>query len=76
VTVEDAVGAQFSADITAFAKPTFERIRRTRHTAQYFDPSAPPLEREDAEWAISVSTAAVEGTVRQLESNPPGRFSE
>jgi len=24
-------------------KPTFERLRRARHSAQYFDPSAPPL---------------------------------
>jgi hypothetical protein len=40
VSVEDAVSAQFGAAIEAFAKPTFERFRRTRHTAQYFDPSA------------------------------------
>lgn len=40
MTVEDAVSAQFAADIPAFAKPTFERFRRTRHSAQYFDPAA------------------------------------
>ena len=40
VTVEDAVSAQFAADIPAFVKPTFERLRRTRHSAQYFDPDA------------------------------------
>lgn len=38
--VEDAVPAQFSASISVFAKPIFERLRRTRHTAQYFDPAA------------------------------------
>ena len=35
MTVEDAVSAQFVADIPAFAKATFERFRRTRHSAQY-----------------------------------------
>jgi hypothetical protein len=44
MTVEDAVAAQFGTDIPAFAKPTFERLRRTRHTAQYFDPAAAPLQ--------------------------------
>jgi hypothetical protein len=29
MSVEDAVSAQFAADIPAFAKPTFERLRRT-----------------------------------------------
>jgi len=38
VTVEDAVSAQFAGHIEQFAKPTFERLRRTRHAAQYFDP--------------------------------------
>jgi hypothetical protein len=61
VTVEDAVGAQFSDQITAFTKPTFERLRRTRHRAQYFDPSAPPIEHDDAKWAVEVATRAVQG---------------
>ena len=52
VTVEDAVSAQFGGHIDHFAKPTFERLRRTRHSAQYFDPSAPPLGVADAEWAL------------------------
>ena len=43
MAVEDAVSAQFGAEISAFTKPTFERLRRARHSAQYFDPSAPPL---------------------------------
>ena len=43
MTVEDAVSAQFALDIPAFAKPTFERFRRTRHSAQYFDPDAAPI---------------------------------
>jgi uncharacterized protein (UPF0332 family) len=37
MAVEDAVSAQFADEIPAFAKPTFERFRRTRHTAQYFE---------------------------------------
>ncbi len=42
MAVEDAVSAQFRAEIPAFAKPTFERFRRARHSAQYFDPSGQP----------------------------------
>src|ERR1700691_4764595 len=33
MTVEDAVSAQFRDDIPPSAKPTFERFRRTRHSA-------------------------------------------
>ena len=43
MAVEDAVSAQFAAEIPAFAKSIFERLRRTPHTAQYFDPSAAPI---------------------------------
>ena len=43
MAVEDAVSAQFGAEIPAFTKPTFERLRRSRHAAQYFDPSTAPL---------------------------------
>jgi hypothetical protein len=38
-----AVSAQFAVEIPVFAKPIFERLRRTRHTAHYFDPSAAPI---------------------------------
>src|SRR5215210_1990687 len=61
MTVEDAISAQFADRITGYAKATFERFRKTRHTAQYFDPSAPPLDRADAEWALDVSRAAIDG---------------
>jgi hypothetical protein len=74
VTVEDAVSAQFSGDIASFAKPTFERMRRTRHTAQYFDPSAPPITDEDALWAIEKATAATTGTRSLCAATPPERF--
>ena len=63
--VQDAVSAQFSADIPAFAKPAFEQLRRTRHTAQYFDPAAPPLTESDAAWAIEKADSAV-SAVRAL----------
>jgi hypothetical protein len=52
MAVEDAVSAQFREDIPVFAKPTFERLRRARHSAQYFGPSAAPLTEADARWAI------------------------
>jgi uncharacterized protein (UPF0332 family) len=74
MTVEDAVAAQFGDRITQYAKPTFERIRKTRHTAQYFDPSAPPLEPADAEWALEVSRAAVDAVGELLRAGSLDRF--
>lgn len=76
VTVEDAVSAQFADRISSFAKPTFERMRRTRHTAQYFDPSAAPIAQGDAEWAISTSQLAVKDTEELLSSTPLDRFTD
>lgn len=69
------MSAQFAAGIPAFAKPTFERLRRTRHTAQYFDPSAAPITKADAAWAISKATGALAGVKALLAGSPPGRFS-
>jgi hypothetical protein len=74
MTVEDAVSAQFAADIPAFAKPTFERLRRTRHAAQYFDPSAPSITKADASWAIGKATEALAGVKMLLAGSPPERF--
>lgn len=74
VTVEDAVSAQFAADIPAFAKPAFERFRRTRHSAQYFDPDAAPITKADASWAIEKATAALSGVKALLAASPPDRF--
>lgn len=74
VTVEDAVSAQFVGHVEQFAKPTFERLRRTRHSAQYFDPSASPLAVADAEWALEKSSGAVAGVRALLAVDPPGRF--
>lgn len=70
MTVEDAVSAQFAADIPAFAKPTFERFRRTRHSAQYFDPDAAPITNADAAWAMDKATAAL-GGAKRLITTPP-----
>jgi hypothetical protein len=74
MAVEDAVSAQFAADIPAFAKSAFERLRRTGHTAQYFDPSAPPITEPDASWAIGKATAAASGVKALLAGSPPDRF--
>jgi hypothetical protein len=71
----DAVSAQFAADIPAFVKPTFERLRRTRHSVQYFDPSAAPISRPDAEWAIEKAGAAVSGVRALLHTEALGRFA-
>lgn len=75
MAVEDAVSAQFAADIPAFAKPTFERFRRARHSAQYFDPSAAPLTAADASWAIETAREALSAAKALLAASPPERFS-
>lgn len=41
MAVEDAVSARFGGHIPVFAKPAFERLRRTRHSAQYSTPLPP-----------------------------------
>lgn len=74
VTVEDAISAQFTNEVDAFAKPTFERFRRTRHVAQYFDPDAPELTVDDASWAITTGRSAIDGTRRISETSNLGRF--
>lgn len=74
MTVEDAVSAQFAENIPAFAKPTFERFRRTRHSAQYFDPKAVPITRPDASWAIEKATAALSGVRALLADSAPDQF--
>jgi hypothetical protein len=74
MAVEDAVAAQFSTEIPAFAKSTFERFRRTRHAAQYFDPSAAPLTTSDAAWAIEKATEALLAVKALLAASPPERF--
>lgn len=61
MAVEDAVSAQFATEVQAFAKQTFERLRRTRHTVQYFDPSAAPITEADAGWAIEKAADALSG---------------
>ena len=67
--------AQFGGHIEQFAKPTFERLRRTRHAAQYFDPSAPPIGVADAEWALEKGSGAVAGVKKLLAVDPPDRFN-
>ena len=69
------MSAQFAAEIPAFAKPAFERLRRTRHTAQYFDPSAAPITEPDAAWAIEKAAAAVSGVKALLAATAPERFA-
>lgn len=75
VTVEDAVSAQFAEDIRAFAKPTFEQMRRTRHSVQYFDPDAAPVTKSDAQWAIDKAAEAISGASALLSKHLLGRFA-
>jgi len=74
MAVDDAVSAQFGTEIPAFAKPTFERFRRARHAAQYFDPSVAPLIASDAEWAIGKAQEALSGVKALLAASPAERF--
>jgi len=75
VTVEDAVSAQFAGDIPAFAKPTFEQLRRTRHSVQYFDPHAAPVGSSDAQWAIDKASEALSGAEALLSKQVLDRFA-
>ena len=67
-TVEDAISSQFAGQVPAFAKPTFERFRRTRHSAQYSDPDAPEVTDDDAKWAIRTARSALGGVRRISEA--------
>ena len=74
VTVEDAIGAQYSKQIPGFAKPTFERLRRTRHSAQYFDPSGAEISSDDAAWALATARAVVAAVGQLLATDPPDLY--
>ena len=74
-TVEDAISGQYAKLIPGFAKPTFERLRRTRHAAQYFDPSSAEISADDSVWALVTSRAVVEAVERLLATDPPEVFS-
>ena len=71
ITVEDAVSSQFGSQIRCFAKPTFERLRRTRHAAQYFDPTSADISADDSAWALSTARSAVADVAKLLSEDPP-----
>ena len=75
MTVEDAISGQYSSAIASFAKPTFERFRRTRHAAQYFDPSVPEISEDDAHWALSTAHRVVDAVREVLATDAPPLFS-
>lgn len=74
--VEDTVSAQFSDEIPSFAKPTFERLRRTRNAAQYFDPDVPEIVEADASWAIETATAAIDDVRGLLSDSRLDRYRQ
>ena len=74
MTVEDTISAQYAKQIPGFAKPTFERLRRTRHSAQYFDPSSAEINADDSAWALSTARTVVEAVGRLLAADPPDLF--
>ena len=74
MTVEDAISAQDADQIPGLAKPTFERLRRTRHSAQYFDPSGAEISAHDSAWALSTARSVVEAVEGLLAADPPDLF--
>jgi hypothetical protein len=74
LAVEDAVSSQFAEQIETFAKPTFDRFRRQRHAAQYFDPGQPEVTEADARWAIDLANDALLEVRRLSESSDLGPF--
>ena len=74
MTVEGAISAQYAKQIPGLAKPTFERLRRTRHSAQYFDPSSAEISAEDSAWALSTARTVVEAVGGLLAADPPDLF--
>ena len=74
MTVEDAISAQYAKQVPGLAKPTFERLRRTRHSAQYFDPSSAEISAEDSAWALSTARVVVETVEGLLAVDPPDLF--
>ena len=75
MTVEDAINAQYAKTVPGFAKPTFERLRRTRHAAQYFDPSSAEISADDSAWAMSMAQTVVDAVERLLTADPPELFA-
>lgn len=75
VTVEDVVSSQFAQMIPEYAKVTYERFRRTRHSAQYFDPDAPDVTAADADWAIEVAGRAIAGARGIVEAGELESFT-
>lgn len=75
MTVEDAISAQYTDAIPGYATPTFEYLRRTRHAAQYFDPSNAEISPDDLEWALSTARDVVEAVEKLLATDPPELFS-
>jgi hypothetical protein len=65
---------EYANQIPGFAKPTFQRLRRTRHAAQYFDPSSAEISADDSAWALSTARTVVEAVERLLATDPPGLF--
>jgi hypothetical protein len=75
MAVEDAVSAQFATDIPAFAKPTFERLRCTRHSAQYFDPLRRRSRNRTLLGRSRRRRQRFQGVKALLSTTPPERFS-
>ena len=52
-----------------------ERLRRTRHAAQYFDPSSAEVSADDSAWAMSMAQTVVDAVERLLTADPPELFA-
>ncbi|MGD9701571.1 MAG: hypothetical protein AB7Q42_06040 [Acidimicrobiia bacterium] len=75
MAVEDVISGQYAKLIPGFAKPTFERLRRTRHAAQYFDPSSAEISADESAWPLSTARTVVEVVGQLSATDPPELFS-
>ena len=76
IIIKEPIGMHvpIAKKIPGLAKPTFERLRRTRHSAQYFDPSSAEISAEDSAWALSTARAVVAAVGSLLTVDPPDLF--
>lgn len=75
VTIADAISAQFGDATPEFRRVIFDRLRRTRHAIQYFDPTATETTIDDAAWGSATATSAIDAAGTILDSGTLNPYS-
>lgn len=73
-TVEDSNSTQYAEQAPGFAALTFERLRRTRLSAQNCNPSCAEIGIEVSVWALSTVRTVVAAVEEPLGADPPDLF--